>query len=190
MVRAQPVIPEPVPHIHATPGFPPPQHQLNSIDRSSLSRLREEANRIARQGIEFRFGRSHPAFGGLDSSGAVQFLLNEIGVPGVPRTTNGMNSWVRVNDHLREFSHRPSVEELTTAMVPGNLLFWGDEYSGRLTHVMIYLGYDSRRQRHLAFGTRGGTEVGINGSEVDIFTLKPEREKIVSTGKIPGLQYH
>ncbi|MDF1812583.1 MAG: NlpC/P60 family protein, partial [Verrucomicrobiales bacterium] len=184
MVQATPVSPGiGSPMVHS-PDCPLNHGNLNS---TSVARLREVANEISRQGIPFRFGRSHPAFGGLDSSGAVQYLLNELGVPGVPRTTGGLHSWVRVNDQIREFDYRPSVGELATCLVPGNLVFWGDQYSGRLTHVMIYLGYDARRDRHLAFGTRGGTEVGINGSEVDIFTLKLDREKIVATGRIPGL---
>ncbi len=156
---------------------------------NSLSLVRQQANVVARQGFKYAFGRSHPAYGGLDSSGAVQFLLHESGVDGVPRTTAGQASWLRVNNMLVEFNQRPTVEELNASLAPGSLVFWGDIFSRRLTHVMIYLGYDVRRQKHLVYGTRGGNEIGINGHEVDIFTLQLDRERIIATGAVPGLIY-
>lgn len=185
------------PAMQARPVPPAPRHRRGDkfhhehMDRpnSNIVALREEANELARQGIQFRFGRSHPAFGGLDSSGAVQYLLNEIGVPGVPRSTVDQSNWVRVNNLLHEFYSRPTVDELTDNLAPGNLIFWGERRKGRISHVMIYLGYDSLRDQHLAFGTRGGTEVGINGNEIDIFDLKLNKERIIATGPVPGLAY-
>ncbi|MDF1752173.1 MAG: NlpC/P60 family protein [Verrucomicrobiales bacterium] len=190
---------QPAPAVSARQVFPSaPSEMVHTPDRAlvpgngripPIAKLREEANVVARQKIEFRFGRAHPAFGGLDSSGAVQYLLNEVGIPGVPRTTAALNGWIRANNNLHEFRNRPTVTELENQLIPGNLIFWGDHSSGRVTHVMIYLGYDSNRRQHLAFGTRGGTELGINGSEVDIFSLKLDREKIIATGSIPGFDF-
>ncbi len=185
LIQAKPVVPTPT-VVANIPSIAPPQ----SSSGPSLTILRTSAHLLARQGVPYRFGRSHPAFGGLDSPGAVQYLLNEIGVQGVPRSTADLSNWIRVNNLLREFPNRPSVLELTNHLYPGNLIFWGDTDSQKLTDVMIYLGYDTSRSRHLAFGTRGGTERGLNGNEVDIFDLKLDRERIVSTGSIPGISMH
>lgn len=155
----------------------------------TISNLRAAANTLAGQGIKYQFGRNHPTFGGLDSSGSIQHLLSEIGVVGVPRTIGGQVSWLRMSGTLHNFSGRPSPTELERHLEPGNLIFWGDYRTGRINHVMIYTGYDAQRRRHLAFGTRAGIEVGLNGHEVDIFDLKLDRERIIATGAVPGLGY-
>lgn len=155
----------------------------------TISNLRAAANTLAGQAIKYQFGRNHPTFGGLDSSGSIQHLLSEIGVVGVPRTIGGQVSWLRMSGTLHNFSGRPSPTELERHLEPGNLIFWGDYRTGRINHVMIYTGYDAQRRRHLAFGTRAGIEVGLNGHEVDIFDLKLDRERIIATGAVPGLGY-
>jgi len=185
LIVAKPVVPTQT-VVASIPSIAAP----SSSGGPSLTILRTSAHLLARQGVPYHFGRSHPAFGGLDSPGAVQYLLNEIGVQGVPRSTADLSNWSRVNNLLHEFPARPSVMELTNQLLPGNLIFWGDINSRQLTDVMIYLGYDTSRSRHLAFGTRGGTERGLNGYEVDIFDLKLDRERIVATGRIPGLSIH
>lgn len=153
----------------------------------SLSSLRREAYILGSRNIEYRIGINHPAYGGLDSSGSVQHLLSEIGVIGVPHTILGMYEWLRSQRSLHEFRVRPTESELSQTLAPGNLIFWGDMGTGKITHVMVYLGYDQSRGKHLAFGSRGGIETGINQSQIDIFELKLNREKLVATGRVPGL---
>lgn len=215
--EARPVEPTPPsvvnrPRVNSDPSHPPhrierpvrPPVTVNSPPRPKLyvneneggirpsrtiSNLRAAANTLAGQGIKYQFGRNHPTFGGLDSSGSIQHLLSEIGVVGVPRTIGGQVSWLRMSGTLHNFSGRPSPTELERHLEPGNLIFWGDYRTGRINHVMIYTGYDAQRRRHLAFGTRAGIEVGLNGHEVDIFDLQLDRERIIATGAVPGLGY-
>lgn len=156
----------------------------------TVENLRSAANILANRGVPYHFGRNHPAFGGLDSPGAVQHILTEIGVNPVPRSMLLQQTWLRINHVLHEFRYRPSVSELSDHLIPGSLIFWGDYQTGEVTHVMIYLGYDASRAKYLAFGTRGGREVGIHGNEVDIFELKLDRERIIATGRIPGITHH
>ena len=166
-----------------------PERIQPEISSPTLTQLRDEAHSLARQGIRYRLGHHTPRFGGLDSSGSVQYLLGRIGVPGVPRTTAGQFAWAQDHGPVHEFYQRPTVSELLESLAPGNLVFWGDINTGRLTHVMVYLGYDANRKRHFAFGTRAGSELGLNQNEVDLFALKLERERIIATGRIPGLHY-
>ncbi len=180
----------PAPEARVRPAdvYEPPLPAIANGRGPTLQRLREESHIVARQGLPHRAGQNHPRHGGLDASGAVQYVLSQAGYPEVPRSIIGQFNWLRQSNRFRQFQVRPGVDEIVAHLSPGNLIFWGDIRTGQVSHVMLYLGYDMRQGLHYAFGTRGGYETGIHGHGVDVFPLKLDRERIIAIGAIPGLR--
>ena len=56
-------------------------------DAPTLLELREKAHELANRGLTYKFGADDPDSGGLDCSGAMQYLLTKLGVDDVPRTS-------------------------------------------------------------------------------------------------------
>jgi cell wall-associated NlpC family hydrolase len=160
-------------------------------DPRTLARLREEAHRLARMGLTYQFGSDDPDAGGLDCSGAVQRLLLSIGIEDVPRTSYQQYDWLKRKKTLDDVYGRNSTSKMLKKLSPGDLIFWGGTWKSghRVSHVMIYMGYNPEENKHYVFGARGKSSQGILGNGVDVFELNPNRGKLVAHGKIPGLKY-
>ncbi len=181
-------IPEPKPvkkkSAESSPG-------ASSADGPTLSKLREEAHRLANQGLEYKFGYDNPEKGGLDCSGVVQHLLTKIGVKGVPRTSYDQYYWMRKNKTLDDVFGKKADQKLFKKLSPGDLIFWGNTWKSghRVSHVMIYMGWNPDTDKHYIFGAQGRKSKGMLGNGVDIFELEPNRGRLIGHGKVPGLIY-
>lgn len=160
-------------------------------DPRTLARLRDEAHRMAEMGLTYTFGSDNPDTGGLDCSGAVQQLLKSIGVNDVPRTSYQQYDWLKRNKTLDDVYGKNSTSKMLKKLSPGDLIFWGGTWKSghRVSHVMIYMGYNPDEDKHYVFGARGKKSKGLLGNGVDIFDLDPNRGQLVAHGKIPGLKY-
>ena len=160
-------------------------------DPRTLARLREEAHRLAKMGLTYQFGSDDPDAGGLDCSGAVQSLLLSIGIEDVPRTSYQQYDWLKRERTLDDVYGRNSTSKMLKKLSPGDLIFWGGTWKSghRVSHVMIYMGYNPEENKHYVFGARGKSSQGLLGNGVDIFELDPNRGQLVAHGKIPGLKY-
>ncbi|MDF1656929.1 MAG: NlpC/P60 family protein [Verrucomicrobiales bacterium] len=160
-------------------------------DAPTLAKLREEAHRLADRGLTYRFGADDPASGGLDCSGAMQYLLSKIGVEDVPRTSYDQYYWLKRKKLLDDVFGKSASSKMLKKLTPGDLIFWGGTWKSghRVSHVMLYLGYDPSADKHYIFGARGKSSKGMLGNGVDIFELDPDRGRLIAHGKIPGLQY-
>lgn len=160
-------------------------------DAPTLAKLREEAHRLANRGLTYKFGADDPSSGGLDCSGAMQYLLSKIGVDDVPRTSYDQYYWLKRKKLLDDVYGKAATEKLFKKLSPGDLIFWGGTWKSghRVSHVMLYLGYDPTADKHYIFGARGKSSKGLLGNGVDIFELDPNRGRLIGHGKIPGLQY-
>ncbi|MAS92788.1 MAG: hypothetical protein CMO55_06280 [Verrucomicrobiales bacterium] len=157
----------------------------------SLSNLRAEAHKLAQEGLKYSFGADDPESGGLDCSGVVQYLLTKLGVEDCPRTSYDQYYWLKRKKMLDDVYGKSSTKKLLKKLSPGDLIFWGGTWNSghRVSHVMIYMGYDKDADKHWIFGARSKSSEGMFGNGVDIFELDPNRGRLIACGKIPGLKY-
>ncbi|MBP83880.1 MAG: hypothetical protein CMO61_08535 [Verrucomicrobiales bacterium] len=190
--NAPPTTPKPTAAIGSTSnlGKTPKEKEGKGAPRT-LARLREEAHRFAEMGLTYQFGSDDPDAGGLDCSGAVQRLLLNIGIDDVPRTSYQQYDWLKKKRTLDDVYGRNSTSKMLKKLSPGDLIFWGGTWKSghRVSHVMIYMGYNPNENKHYVFGARGKSTQGLLGNGVDIFELDPNRGQLVAHGKIPGLKY-
>jgi peptidoglycan DL-endopeptidase CwlO len=168
-----------------------PTRKASAKDGPTLSRLRQEAHKLAGKGLKYSFGADDPKSGGLDCSSAMQYVLQKIGIPDVPRTSYDQYDWLKENKTLDDVYGKDPTKKLMSKLSPGDLIFWGGTYDSghKVSHVMLYLGYDAKADKHYVFGAQSGGSKGLLGNGVDIFELNPTRGRLVGHGKIPGLIY-
>ncbi len=168
-----------------------PPTEGESASGPTLNELREEAHKLATQGLTYSFGADDPDSGGLDCSGAMQYLLKKIGVDDVPRTSYDQYDWLKKNKTLDDVYGKSASKKLFKKLSPGDLIFWGGTWKSghRVSHVMLYMGYDPKEDKHWVFGARGKSSKGEFGNGVDLFELEPDRGRLIAHGKIPGLKY-
>jgi len=160
-------------------------------DGPTINQLREEAHKLADMGLNYIFGADNPKTGGLDCSGAVQYVLNKIGIQDVPRTSYDQYYWLKKKKLLDDVHGKGASKKLLKKLSPGDLIFWGGTWKSghRVSHVMIYMGFNPTDDTHYVFGARGKTAEGLLGNGVDIFELDPDRGRLIAHGKVPGLVY-
>ncbi|HRQ90648.1 MAG TPA: NlpC/P60 family protein, partial [Bacteroidia bacterium] len=175
----------------ASKSAPAAETNSSSKDGPTLSRLRNEAHLLAGKKLRYVFGADDPDTGGLDCSSTIQLLLTNIGVKDVPRTSYDQYEWLKRKKMLDDVYGRSSSSKLLKKLSPGDLIFWGGTWKSghRVSHVMLYMGYDPAADKHYVFGARGKSTTGLTGSGVDIFELNTESGRLVAHGKIPGLIY-
>lgn len=175
-----------------TPPEMAPADELKKVtDGPTLERLREEAHALADQKLSYVFGAEDPDSGGLDCSSTIQYLLTRIGVKDVPRTSYDQYDWLKSKKLLDDVYGKTAHEKLFKKLSPGDLIFWGGTWKSghRVSHVMLYLGYDATTDKHYIFGARGKSVKGLTGSGVDIFEMEEQKGRLIAHGKIPGLVY-
>lgn len=151
--------------------------------------IRRRAEAISSFGLPYVFGGDHPSEGGLDCSGAMKYLLSDLGFRDMPRTSYEQYAWLKKARTLRHTKTIPPQMGGRKGLKPGDLIFWGGTYASghKVSHVMIYLG-QGRDGTHYMFGARGKNKTGLNGSGVDIFPLQPGPHKgLIAYGSLPGV---
>ncbi len=111
----------------------------------------------------YLFGSADPARGGFDCSGAVFFILRQVGIQ-PPRSSAAQFDWLRKRDRLVTIpAEVRSLDDAAFAKLrPGDLLFWGGTYQptdGRtngVTHVQMYLGREKDGGRPVMIGSSDG----------------------------------
>ncbi len=178
---------------------PPPEPRKRSRSHSSgpnVTGFLSRCHKLSRQGLRYQFGSEHPSSGGLDCSGAVQYLLTQEGVRGVPRTADQQFQWLDREGDLDKVRRWTSTSSVYLNLKPGDLLFWRGTYRSnrrsKITHVMIYAGFDRRTGKHMMFGASSRRSKGVNGNAVDFYEFKyPNpggKGRFAGYGSIPGLK--
>jgi len=165
--------------------------EVRNLIRASLA--------LTRKNLGYRFGSNSPDNGGMDCSGTVQHVLNQLGISHAPRTSRQFFQWVNASGSLHPTkkvfqTNDPALKNLK----PGDLLFWAGTYqTGDLkpavSHVMIYLGTLKRDGKGVMFGSSDGRRYrGKRISGVSVFDFKlPSKEssaKFLGYGPVPGFQ--
>ena len=158
---------------------------------------------LTKQNLGYTYGSADPKNGGMDCSGFIYYVLQQNGLPDVPRDSSQQYVWVRkAGDFKAVLSRKEDSFELDD-LKPGDLLFWRGTYNidrdPPITHTMIYLGREKRTKKRVMVGSSDGrTYDGKQRWGVSVFDFKmPPPPKsgdakispvFVGYGKIPGLK--
>lgn len=162
----------------------------------SVQDLIIQAKDLTSLDLPYRFGSANPANGGLDCSGAIQYLLNnKLQLHDVPRQASDLYQWVwQKGKYYSVYSNNFHSFEFSK-LKPGDLLFWTETYSIHrnppITHVMLYLGKNQHGDRLMFGSTNGRTYQGKTKKGVSVFSFKLSKTigkgKFIGYGCIPGL---
>jgi len=153
-----------------TPIPDPAPREAASLDAAELDgftenppavrALLERCLALTKQNLNYKFGSSDPAQGGMDCSGTVYFVLQESGLKDAPRTSSEQYVWARKADNFEAVISRKKDSFELDALRPGDLLFWTGTYSTDrdppVTHTMIYLGKRKSDGKQVMFGASDG----------------------------------
>ena len=163
-----------------------------------VQQLVRDALALTKLNLTYTFGSSSPKQGGMDCSGTLFYLLNGLGLKGVPRQSNEICAWVQSHTLLHRVEKADSLKHPEfAALQPGDLLFWSGTYETAprtipVTHVMLYLGKLKKSGRPLVFGASDGRVYqGERRTGVSVFDLSLPKEASPSNfygyGLIPGV---
>jgi len=157
---------------------------------------------LTKQNLGYTYGSADPKNGGMDCSGFIYYVLQQNGLPDVPRDSSQQYVWVRkAGDFKAVLSRKEDSFELDD-LKPGDLLFWRGTYNidrdPPITHTMIYLGREKRTNKRVMIGSSDGrTYDGKQRWGVSVFDFKmPPPPKsgdanispvFVGYGRIPGM---
>ncbi len=119
--------------------------ELNNFSENSLEvkNLIKLALNLATKNLGYLYGLADTKNGGLDCSGTIYYLLNQLKVREVPRSSESIYEWVREKGDFHAVNRYEFSSSEFNQLQPGYLLFWGGTYQTKekvnATHVMIYL---------------------------------------------------
>jgi cell wall-associated NlpC family hydrolase len=157
---------------------------------------------LTKQNLGYTYGSADPKNGGMDCSGFIYYVLQQNGLPDVPRDSSQQYVWVRKAGNFNAVLSRHEDSFEFDALKPGDLLFWRGTYNidrdPPITHAMIYLGREKRTKKRVMVGSSDGrTYEGKQRWGVSVFDFKlpPPPSSgdakispvFVGYGRIPGL---
>jgi cell wall-associated NlpC family hydrolase len=162
----------------------------------------DTALELTTRNLEYKYGSSDPASGGMDCSGFVVYVLTQNGIRDVPRDSSQQYIWVRKAGNFKAVNSRHEDTFELDELVPGDLLFWTGTYTIErdppITHAMIYLGREKGTNHRIMVGASDGrTYKGESRYGVSVFDFKiPKPGKtdegrtspsFIGYGHVPGL---
>ncbi|MBA4697265.1 MAG: C40 family peptidase [Legionella sp.] len=151
--------------------------------------LIEKGLQLTQKKLTYRYGSADPSLQGMDCSGTVYYLLAELGLQSVPRSSNNLYDWIVSKGYFYPVSQ--GMDHLH----PGDLLFWTGTYAAPnnayVTHVMIYMGKNKAGEPLMLGASNGRTYKGKKIYGVSVFNfLTPSsssNDKFIGYGCIPQL---
>ncbi len=147
----------------------------------------------------YTYGGADPALGGLDCSGAMYYVMTQIGL-NPPRTSAGQYEWLRITRRLHLIpSGAATTNHLSMAwLLPGDLLFWSTPKETdilphvNITHVAMYLGREkSDGWQVMINSTEGRSYRGTRAHGYGVYDFSMPRadsvSKLVGYGLPPGI---
>ena len=144
---------------------------------------------LTKQNLGYTYGSADPKNGGIDCSGFIYYVLQQNGLPDVPRDSSQQYVWLRrarrFESVLSEKDDSFELEDLK----PGDLLFWTGTYSIQrdppITHAMIYLGREKKTGSRVMVGASDGRVYqGESRFGVSVFDFKIQRRETNGEGKL------
>ncbi len=171
----------------------------------AVQRLIAQGLALTTQKLSYKYGSSDPKNGGMDCSGTIYYLLNQVGCVDVPRDASEMYKWVWQTSYFEAVvSSNPKSFEFDR-LKPGDLLFWTGTYrierDPPVTHVMLYLGINRLTGRRVMLGaSEGRTYDNKPRYGVSVFDFKlpnalqlpalapTDTARFIGYGPVPGLE--
>lgn len=159
----------------------------------AVKTLITQANTLMKMNLAYLYGSNDPRNKGMDCSGTIYYLLQNLRVSDVPRQANEIYTWVAQKGKLFKVKHQKFNSSEFKQLKPGDLLFWTGTYAIKrfppITHVMLYLGLNSKHMP-IMFGASDGTYQRKKMWGVSVFDFKLSNHstgKFVAYGCIPHL---
>ena len=162
-----------------------------------VQRLIQSALDLTKRNLRYVFGSADPSTGGVDCSGAIQYLLKQAGIADPPRDSTGFYLWTEKAGTLQKVRPETLDDPALADLRPGDLMFWEGTYDVKrdppISHIMIYLGREKRTGLPVMVGSSDGrTYAGIRRNGVSVFDFKlpkaSSKAKFVGFGRVPSLQ--
>ncbi len=135
--------------------------ELESFENypSGVKKMIVQAMQLAKMNLTYQYGSAQPSNKGMDCSGTINYLLTELNVSEVPRSSDQIYKWALEKGHFHAVNSNDFNSPEFSELKPGDLLFWSGTYEIKrelpITHVMIYLG-KNKQQQPLMFGASDG----------------------------------
>jgi len=143
---------------------------------------------LSQKKLTYLYGSADPKNNGMDCSGTIYYLLNNVKIHDAPRQANEMFSWVEKEGKLYRVTQQNFDSPQFANLKPGDLLFWSGTYAIHrnppITHVMIYLGKNTKNEPLMFGASDGRTYQGKKMRGVSVFDFKLPKE--VSYAKFAG----
>ena len=189
------------------PGFGKPvivaTKDLRDFEQLPVGRRKLVATAIAlarnSPWLPYTYGGADPALGGLDCSGAMYYVMTQIGLD-PPRTSAGQYLWLREHQRIHLIANdATTIDHPSLAWLqPGDLLFWSTSLAAssaavvNITHVAMYLGREkSDGWRVMINSTDGRSYRGTQANGYGVYDFSMPRAgaaaKLVGYGLPPGI---
>jgi len=163
---------------------------------------------LTKLNLKYQYGSDDPSKGGMDCSGTVHYLLEQVGLKDVPRDASEIYSWAWKEGHIQPVTSSSLKTFELDRLKPGDLLFWTGTYDVQrdppITHVMIYLGTNRQDGKRVMVGAsegrtyKGKSQYGVSvfdfvlprtatKSEVGSSSPRESTSRFIGYGPVPGL---
>jgi hypothetical protein len=122
-----------------------------------IKQLLLAAYQLSTEKLTYHYGSADPDQGGMDCSGTIYYLLNQLHIQNVPRQSDEIYRWASQHGHFYFTNNQNFLSSVFSRLKPGDLLFWSGTYQIKrdITHIMIYLGRN-KENKPLMFGASDG----------------------------------
>lgn len=167
-----------IPKVLASPPQSLPPEQLLDYEKypSIAKTIITKAYDLEQQNLTYLYGSDDPKKGGMDCSGAISYLLKSFLPYLTLRQADDIYKWVwREGKFYAVNGHSFNSFEFER-LHPGDLLFWRGTYEIHrdppITHVMLYLGKNSKHQPVMFGSSDGRSYEGKKIYGVSVFDFK------------------
>ena len=148
-----------------------------------VKRVIELALALTTKNLGYQYGSADPQNGAMDCSGTMYYLLTQLKIAPVPRSSEALYQWAKKTGHFYPLEAGP-----LQMLKPGDLIFWKGTYPTAspniASHVMVYLGKNKQGDLLMAGASNGRTYKGrkIYGVSVFDFILPAANSKSIFLG--------
>jgi hypothetical protein len=155
----------------------PTENLINFKNYSPATKnLLETALNLTKKNLTYTYGSADPANGGMDCSGTIYYILNQLKVNSVPRQSNEIYVWASKEGKIFPVGDKNLDAKTFANLKPGDLLFWTGTYAVKhtppITHVMFYLGKNAEGKALMVGASDGRTFNGKKMWGVSVFDFK------------------
>ncbi|MBA2649084.1 MAG: C40 family peptidase [Legionella sp.] len=147
-----------------------------SFNPPNIQRVIEMGLDLAGRNLGYKYGSANPSAQGMDCSGTMYYLLTQLGILSVPRSSDGQYQWVKEKGKFYPANTSDIQSDTFSNLKPGNLLFWSGTYQTpdnvQASHVMMYIGKNSQGERLMVGASDGRTYQGRQIFGVSVFDFK------------------